>query len=62
MLKPNCEAKEFKKYGFKRCKGTPKERECLKKKKNRNALRGRNSLKISLKKKLEIHTDFRIEH
>ena len=21
MLKPNCEAKEFEKYGFKRCKG-----------------------------------------
>lgn len=28
MLKPNCEAKEFEKYGFKRCKGTAKESEC----------------------------------
>lgn len=25
MLKPNCEAKEFEKYGFKRCKGIPKD-------------------------------------
>ena len=28
MLKPNCEVKEFKKYGFKRCKGIPKDSEC----------------------------------
>lgn len=28
MLKPNCKAKEFVKYGFKRCKGIPKDSEC----------------------------------
>lgn len=28
MLRPNCDAKEFEKYGFKRCKGIPKEAEC----------------------------------
>lgn len=28
MLRPNCDAKEFKKYGFKRCKGIPKDAEC----------------------------------
>jgi hypothetical protein len=28
MLKPNCAAKEFEKYGFKRCKGISKENEC----------------------------------
>lgn len=28
MLKPNCEAKKFEKYGFKRCKGIPKDSEC----------------------------------
>lgn len=28
MLKTNCEVKEFKKYGFKRCKGIPKDSEC----------------------------------
>ncbi|MBD9082068.1 MAG: hypothetical protein EGR48_00620 [Lachnospiraceae bacterium] len=28
MLKPNCEAKEFEKYGFKRCKGIAGKSEC----------------------------------
>lgn len=28
MLKPTVKASEFKKYGFKRCKGTLKESEC----------------------------------
>lgn len=28
MLKPNCKAKEFEKFGFKRCKGIAKESEC----------------------------------
>lgn len=28
MLKPTCKAKEFEKYGFKRCKGISKESEC----------------------------------
>lgn len=28
MLIPTCEAKEFEKFGFKRCKGIPKECEC----------------------------------
>ena len=28
MLKPNCEAKEFEKYGFKRCKGIAGKGEC----------------------------------
>lgn len=28
MLKPNCDVKEFKKYGFKKCKGIPKNSEC----------------------------------
>ena len=28
MLKPNCAVKEFEKYGFKRCKGIPKDSEC----------------------------------
>lgn len=28
MLKPNCEAKEFEKYGFKRCKGIARESDC----------------------------------
>ena len=28
MLKPNCDVKEFKKYGFKKCKGIPKDSEC----------------------------------
>ena len=28
MLKPKVKASEFKKYGFKRCKGIPKESEC----------------------------------
>lgn len=28
MLRPNCKAKEFEKFGFKKCKGTLKESEC----------------------------------
>lgn len=28
MLKPKVKASEFKKYGFKRCKGIPKKSEC----------------------------------
>lgn len=28
MLKPKVKASEFKKFGFKRCKGIPKESEC----------------------------------
>lgn len=28
MLRLNCDAKEFEKYGFKRCKGIPKDSEC----------------------------------
>ena len=28
MLKPHCEAKEFEKYGFKRCKGIAGKSEC----------------------------------
>lgn len=29
MLKPKCDMSEFEKYGFKHCKGIPKEYDCL---------------------------------